>query len=547
MQIMTRSRRPATNSYIENTCAVFTKMMRYHHFGETPCPRRWRAMALTLPFCIATLTVWVATPSRNIDTPKPDHSNRSRCLKARFPHLAPLVCRARLSVSRFLFNEAFVPAEIKTGGDAPWQAEPVREPGGYPALPAGLSAPPTGGPASRATTTDKRAADGTLLRDRVRSLQLGKEVTASSSGLSWVKWTIVLVVLFAASWGGYQLWQRAKSGDKPAADIPGGATGAANSATGSSAPAGVADSAHGGVMLESKGYIIPVHEILVSPKISGMVLKLEIIEGQRVQQGKVLAVLESIEYKADLDHARAILAGAKQRLLELENGSRPEEKEEARAELAETEAQVVQLKSQWERTKRLHETGAKVVTDNEYEVAIASYQAMARRTERLKGAYALMLAGPRVEKIEAARAEVGQVQADFDKSQWRFDNCVVKAPVSGTILKKNAEEGNIVNPIVFNGSYSICTMANLADLEVDLTIQERDIAHVFVGQFCQVHTDAYPDRIYDGFVSRLMPTADRAKGAIPVRVKLRVPSEEEGVYLKPEMGAIVSFYEKKAE
>jgi multidrug resistance efflux pump len=171
---------------------------------------------------------------------------------------------------------------------------------------------------------------------------------------------------------------------------------------------------------------------------------------------------------------------------------------------------------------------------------------MVRRVERLTSAFNLMKIGPRQEKIDAAKAEVALAQADFDKAQWRFDNCIVKAPVSGTILKKNAEEGNIVNPIVFQGSYSICTMANLADLEVDLYIQERDVANVFVGQRCKVHTEAYPDRIYNGSVSRLMPIADRAKGAIPVRVKLEIPAEEEGVYLKPEMGAIVSFYKKGA-
>ncbi|MCO6456426.1 MAG: efflux RND transporter periplasmic adaptor subunit [Pirellulaceae bacterium] len=128
------------------------------------------------------------------------------------------------------------------------------------------------------------------------------------------------------------------------------------------------------------------------------------------------------------------------------------------------------------------------------------------------------------------------------KAQWRLDNCTIRAPVSGTILRKNAEEGNIVNPVAFNGSYSLCEMADLADLEVELNIQERDIARVFRNQRCEVRAEAFPDRVYQGFVSRLMPIADRAKGAVPVRVKLNVPKDEEGVYLKPEMGAIVAFF-----
>ena len=85
-------------------------------------------------------------------------------------------------------------------------------------------------------------------------------------------------------------------------------------------------------------------------------------------------------------------------------------------------------------------------------------------------------------------------------------------------------------------------MADLSDLEVELNIQERDVSRVFKGQRCKVRADAWSDRVYDGYVSRLMPIADRAKGAIPVRVKVSVPAEEEGVYLKPDMGAVVTFY-----
>ncbi len=61
------------------------------------------------------------------------------------------------------------------------------------------------------------------------------------------------------------------------------------------------------------------------------------------------------------------------------------------------------------------------------------------------------------------------------------------------------------------------------------------------GQKCKIRAEAFPDRVYDGVVARLMPIADRAKGAIPVRVKIDIPREEEGVYLKPEMGAVVAF------
>jgi multidrug resistance efflux pump len=134
--------------------------------------------------------------------------------------------------------------------------------------------------------------------------------------------------------------------------------------------------------------------------------------------------------------------------------------------------------------------------------------------------------------------------AEREKAKWRFDNCTIYAPISGTILKKNAEEGNIVNPIAFNGSFSICEMADLKKLEVDLAIQERDIEKIWEKQPCEVRTEAYPSRVYQGKVSRKMPIADRAKGTISVRVEVTVPPEEEGVYLKPEMGALVTFFDR---
>src|SRR5205807_1191648 len=96
-------------------------------------------------------------------------------------------------------------------------------------------------------------------------------------------------------------------------------------------------------------------------------------------------------------------------------------------------------------------------------------------------------------------------------------------------------------PIAFNGSFSLCEMADLSELEVDMSIEERDVAKVFKGQQCEVRPEAFPKRVYKGLVSRLMPTADRAKSAIPVRVQLTIPKDEEGVYLKPDMGVVVSF------
>jgi multidrug resistance efflux pump len=293
-----------------------------------------------------------------------------------------------------------------------------------------------------------------------------------------------------------------------------------------------------GLVLESKGYIIPAKQVLVSPKVSGMILKLNVVEGQRVTQGDVLAELEDTDYQADFARATATLEAAKQRCQELQ-GYRPEEVDQAHAELSEAQAQLEQYEDDWRRAAALSD--AKALSTEVRDAAQSRLRATEQRVRRLTLAVELMEKGPREERQKAAAADVQAAEAELAKAQWRLDNCTIRAPISGTILRKNAEEGNIVNPIAFNGSYSLCEMADLSDLEVELFIQERDVSKVAPGQKCQIRAEAFPDRVYDGVVARLMPIADRAKGAIPVRVKVSVPREEEGVYLKPEMGAIVSF------
>lgn len=112
----------------------------------------------------------------------------------------------------------------------------------------------------------------------------------------------------------------------------------------------------------------------------------------------------------------------------------------------------------------------------------------------------------------------------------------------------------MVNPAAFNVSANLCEMADLTQLEVDLTIQERDFAKIKSRMECLVMPEAYRNskefltkypKGYKAYISRAMPQADRAKGAIPVRVKVDVPSNEQGVYLKPDMRVEVTFFEKQ--
>jgi multidrug resistance efflux pump len=396
------------------------------------------------------------------------------------------------------------------------------------------------------------------LGQRVRSLSLARLPERRSSGWRNAAWIGGALAALTVGWYAYTRFvgppaeaetsapraSVAAVRQEPPSPAPAEAPAARSESTTALKPS-LGAAGRSDVVLEAKGYIVPAHQILVSPKVSGMIVQLNIEEGRRVTNGDVLAVLESTDYEAEVARAKATVRLMRERLRELENGNRPEEINEAEAELREAESQIPQLESEFKRAADLRRRNS--IAQQDYEIAESKYLAQLQRVQRLRFAHRLKQLGPRPEQIEAARAELAQAEADLVKAEWRLGNCTIRAPVTGTILKKNAEEGNIVNPIAFNGSFSLCDMADLSDLEVDLNIQERDIAAVKVGQRCRVRAEAFPERIYEGYVDRLMPIADRAKGAIPVRVKIRVAPDEEGVYLKPEMGAIVTFLNQQAD
>jgi HlyD family secretion protein len=410
-----------------------------------------------------------------------------------------------------------------------------------------------------ATNAPSTFATAAQLSERVKSLRLPPPEPARPLAGSVLPWVLFIIAASAAGYfavngpafngssGGKPAAVTAnstaatgKSGEATSASTAGGQSGGSTSRAGSTTPP-----PPGTVLLESKGYIIPQQQILVSPQVSGRIVELNFAEGMRVDVGYVLARLDRTEYEADFDRVEAQVAAAQSRLDELEVGNRPDEIRQAEAELNEAVEQLEQADRQLVRTKDLRTQ--KIATQQALEEAQTSVDQIRQRTDKLRAALQLMREGARKERRLIAAAELKQAQAELVRSRWRLDNTIIRAPIAGTVLKKNAELGNLVNPVAFNGSFSLCDVADLSKLEVDLNIQERDLPKVFKGQKCKVRVEAFPDRVYSGVVSRLMPIADRAKGALPVRVKVSVPAEEEGMYLKPEMGALVTFFAESAD
>lgn len=358
------------------------------------------------------------------------------------------------------------------------------------------------------------------LAERVQALKLPATVRAKPARRSVWPWLMLLLVaLSAAAW-----W--AKGGFKATAP-----------AASASVSAPVVVPAERG--LEAGGYIVPAQKVQISPKVGGQVVSLyrNLEEGLFVPKGTVLATLDATEYEFDLRRATALAELAQAKHEELAKGNREEEKKLAAAALRESQ-------EQWEQTRdelgRLRDSG-RAATPDELVRAESRFRALEQKVEQQKQTLKMMLDGPREERIRAAKAEWDQTIADRDKAQWRLDNTRVVSPINGVILEKKAEVGNMVRPEAFsNGlSASLCDMADLTNLEVDVDISERDIRQIKRGQKCKIWTEAVRDKSYEGVVARIMPVASRSKASVSVRVKIFMPENE--TELRPEMRARVKF------
>lgn len=394
------------------------------------------------------------------------------------------------------------------------------------------------------------------LTDRVRALRLEDRLNERSAGGStaWLPWLLCLAM--AAAWVGvgsrwYPTAPEKASALGTAAASPAAPSDAAKSAEPTPAaptpavptqaapevPAGPT----GKSVLVSRGYLIPAHQISISPiEVSGRIIELAIEEGRKFNKGDVLARIDPSSYNSGFLEAEALLAAARARCAELEAGPRQEEVRQATADLAEARANLNTYRLDFDRSQGLR---GSALAQREYEQAESLYRAGEQKVRKLEQVIALLT--PRQERKDASRAEVKAAEARVALAKWRLDNCAIRAPVSGTILSKKAEEGNLINPVVGGVSTSLCDMADLSDLEVDLEIQERDLSKIRVGYECEVRPEAYPERTYVAYVDRAMPIANRARGILPVRLKVVVPpSEGQGEFLRPEMSVAVNFLDR---
>jgi HlyD family secretion protein len=299
----------------------------------------------------------------------------------------------------------------------------------------------------------------------------------------------------------------------------------------------------GSTVLSASGYVVAHHKISVNSKVTGRVAWIGVEKGDKVKEGQILVRLEEQEFRALYEQARGAVESAKARLLQNEHGSRPEEVEQADHNMAEARATTVNDKLNLDRTRDLYAQG--VASKQSLDDASAKYEASRQRMNSLERAFQLVQLGPRSEEVLRARGDLLQAEGQMAYAKAQLDATVIRAPVSGTILERTAEKGELVTAQFASGAEggprgSVVALADLNDIQVELDIAQDDFAKLSPKQEGVVTLDAFKDRSYKGEIAEMSPEANRQKATVQVKVQILQPDS----YLRPEMNATVQFKAK---
>src|ERR1700688_887460 len=304
--------------------------------------------------------------------------------------------------------------------------------------------------------------------------------------------------------------------------------------------------AAGSTVLSASGYIVAHHKISVNSKVTGRVAWIGVEKGDKVKEGQILVRLENQEFRAQYEQAQGAVDSAKARLMQMERWSRPEEIQQADHNLSEARAAAMNDKINLERARDLFAQG--VVSKQSLDDAAAKYDASQQRMNSLQQSFQLAKLGPRSEEVLRARGDLLQAEGQMAYAKSQLDATVIRAPVSGTILERTAEKGELVTAQFASGAEggprgSVVALADLNDIQVELDIAQDDFAKLSPKQEGIVTLDAFKDRSYKGEIAEMSPEANRQKATVQVKVQILKPDS----YLRPEMNATVQFKAKANE
>jgi RND family efflux transporter MFP subunit len=259
-------------------------------------------------------------------------------------------------------------------------------------------------------------------------------------------------------------------------------------------------------LLNASGYITPRRRATIAAKITGRVTGVFFDEGTRVAQGQLLATLDDSDVKRALDSAKA-------------------DRESAQAAIADYEVQLKNAQIGLHRAEQLQKAG--VHTQEALDNAMTA-------VDSLKA------------KIALAKQQVAASEARIGVAQQAVDNCTIRAPFAGIVVSKDAQVGEMVSPNSAGGGFTRTGIATIVDMksnEIEVDVNESYIARVGNGQQVTATLDAYPDKPFPAKVRTVIPTADRQKATVKVRIT--IIDLEKYNFILPDMGVKVAFLENE--
>lgn len=253
-------------------------------------------------------------------------------------------------------------------------------------------------------------------------------------------------------------------------------------------------------VLDATGYVVARRSATVSSKVTGKVVEVLIEEGMSVEKNQILARLDDSNTKRALDIVQAEVKAAK-------------------AQVAETRARLVEAKLNFERNSLMVEK--KLVSQAAFDLVQANYESLKAQLNN--------------------RLEIVEVNERILAQQKQFvDDLTIRAPFSGVVVSKDSQPGEMISPISAGGGFTrtgICTLVDMSSLEIEVDVNESYIQRVHAGQLAEAVLEAYPEWKIPAKVAAIIPTADRQKAT----VKVRIAFQELDPRILPDMGVKVAF------
>jgi RND family efflux transporter MFP subunit len=256
-------------------------------------------------------------------------------------------------------------------------------------------------------------------------------------------------------------------------------------------------------LLSASGYVVPQTKADVASKATGRLEKLEVEEGSVVKTGQILARIENRDITANLNQAAANVLVAKTNL------------QKAEAELRESSLALNRVRTLAAR---------KFVSPEAVDTEIARH-------------------AKAVASVDSAKAEIAAAEAAYEGAQVALEYTLIRAPFDGVVLSKHADIGDILAPFssTSQSKGSVVSMADLNTLKVEADVSESSLSKVRLGQPCEIQLDALPDRRYRGVVDQIVPTVDRTKATVMVKVGFI----DKDSRILPDMSAKVAFLSRE--